>query len=86
MDFTHSLQDLIFQLKNVISINSSGHKYCLVNLGVGWVLWHDQQFLPEELIFKVSYLGGEMTTMVINLSHSAAQLIDQYYNFVRYGF
>lgn len=27
-----------------------------------------------------------MTTMVINLSHSAVQLIDQYYNFVRYGF
>ena len=73
-----------FQLKNVISINSSGHKYGLVYPGVGWVLWRDQQYLPEELVFKVSYLGGEMPTMAINFSHSAAQLIGQYYNFVRY--
>lgn len=53
---------------------------------MGWVLWRDQQYLPEELVFKVSYLGGEMPTMAINFSHSAAQLIGQYYNFVRYGF
>lgn len=38
------------------------------------------------MIFKVSYLGGELPTMAINFSHSAAQLIGQYYNFVRYGF
>ncbi|EOH97586.1 glutamate decarboxylase [Enterococcus pallens] len=75
-----------FQLNNVISINASGHKYGLVYPGVGWVLWRDQHYLPEELIFNVSYLGGEMPTMAINFSHSAAQLIGQYYNFVRYGF
>lgn len=75
-----------FQLNNVVSINASGHKYGLVYPGVGWVLWRDQKFLPEELVFKVSYLGGELPTMAINFSHSAAQLIGQYYNFVRYGF
>ena len=75
-----------FQLPNVISINTSGHKYGLVYPGVGWVLWRDQSFLPQELVFKVSYLGGELPTMAINFSHSAAQLIGQYYNFVRYGF
>ncbi len=75
-----------FQLKNVISINTSGHKYGLVYPGVGWVVWRDEQFLPKELIFKVSYLGGELPTMAINFSHSAAQLIGQYYNFVRFGF
>ncbi|VDG20388.1 glutamate decarboxylase [Lactobacillus plantarum JDM1] [Lactiplantibacillus mudanjiangensis] len=74
-----------FQLKNVISINASGHKYGLVYPGVGWIIWRDQQFLPEELVFKVSYLGGELPTMAINFSHSAAQLIGQYYNFVRFG-
>ncbi|MGC3164725.1 pyridoxal-dependent decarboxylase, partial [Enterococcus faecium] len=41
-----------FQLKNVISINSSGHKYGLEYPGVGWVIWRDQQYLPEELVFK----------------------------------
>lgn len=64
-----------FRLKNVISINASGHKYGLVYPGVGWVLWRDKQFLPEELVFKVSYLGGELPTMAINFSHSASQLI-----------
>ncbi|KRM77615.1 gadB protein [Secundilactobacillus collinoides DSM 20515 = JCM 1123] len=75
-----------FRLKNVISINASGHKYGLVYPGVGWVLWRDKQFLPEELVFKVSYLGGELPTMAINFSHSASQLIGQYYNFIRYGY
>ncbi|MBE0792114.1 glutamate decarboxylase, partial [Escherichia coli] len=55
-----------FRLKNVISINTSGHKYGLVYPGIGWVLWKDESYLPEELIFKVSYLGGEMPTMQIN--------------------
>ena len=75
-----------FKLKNVISINTSGHKYGLVYPGIGWILWRDKAFLPEELIFKVSYLGGQMSTMAINFSRSAAQIIGQYYNFVRYGF
>lgn len=75
-----------FRLKNVVSINASGHKYGLVYPGVGWVVWRDAQYVPEKLIFKVSYLGGELPTMAINFSHSAAQLIGQYYNFVRLGF
>ncbi|MBC8824184.1 glutamate decarboxylase, partial [Escherichia coli] len=70
----------------VISINTSGHKYGLVYPGIGWVLWKDESYLPEELIFKVSYLGGEMPTMQINFSRSASHIIGQYYNFLRYGF
>ncbi|KLD56358.1 hypothetical protein WP50_39150 [Lactiplantibacillus plantarum] len=72
-------------MANVVSINASGHKYGLVYPGVGWVVWRDRQFLPPELVFKVSYLGGELPTMAINFSHSAAQLIGQYYNFIRFG-
>ena len=75
-----------FKLKNVVSINSSGHKYGLVYPGIGWVLWRDAKFVPQDLIFNVSYLGGEMPTMAINFSRSASQIIGQYYNFVRYGF
>jgi glutamate decarboxylase len=74
-----------FQLENVISINTSGHKYGLVYPGVGWIIWRDETYLPEELIFKVSYLGGEMPTMAINFSRSASQIIGQYYNFLRLG-
>ncbi|MGY3767011.1 glutamate decarboxylase [Vagococcus vulneris] len=75
-----------FRLKNVVSINTSGHKYGLVYPGVGWILWRDKEYLPEELVFKVSYLGGEMPTMAINFSRSASQIIGQYYNFYRFGF
>ncbi|OEG09531.1 glutamate decarboxylase [Enterococcus ureasiticus] len=75
-----------FRLKNVVSINTSGHKYGLVYPGVGWVLWRDKEYLPEELVFDVSYLGGHMPTMAINFSRSASQIIGQYYNFYRYGF
>lgn len=74
-----------FRLKTVISINASGHKYGLVYPGIGWVIWRDTSYLPEELVFNVSYLGGEVPTMAINFSHSASQLIGQYYNFLRLG-
>lgn len=75
-----------FRLKNVVSISTSGHKYGLVYPGIGWVLWKDEQFLPKELVFEVSYLGGKLPTMAINFSRSASQIIGQYYNFLRYGF
>lgn len=78
--------DWDFKLKNVVSINASGHKYGLVYPGIGWVMWRDKKFLPDNLIFKVDYLGGELPTMAINFSRSASQIVGQYYNFVRFGF
>jgi glutamate decarboxylase len=75
-----------FRLPRVQSINASGHKYGLVYPGVGWVLWRDAQALPEELVFKVDYLGGEMPTFALNFSRPGAQVAAQYYTFVRLGF
>ena len=57
-----------FRLKNVVSISTSGHKYGLVYPGIGWVLWRDKEYLPQELVFDVSYLGGKIPTMAINFS------------------
>lgn len=74
-----------FRLKWVKSINASGHKYGLVYPGVGWVVWSDQTQLPEDLIFKVNYLGGEMPTFALNFSRPGNQIIAQYYNFLRLG-
>jgi glutamate decarboxylase len=74
-----------FRLDRVASINTSGHKYGLVYPGVGWVLWRDQAALPEELIFKVNYLGGEMPTFALNFSRPGAEVVAQYYNFFRLG-
>jgi len=51
-----------FRLPRVKSINASGHKFGLAPLGVGWVVWRDRRDLPEELIFRVNYLGGDICT------------------------
>ena len=53
-----------FRLENVWSISTSGHKYGLVYPGVGWVIWRSKEALPEDLIFWVSYLGGEKATKI----------------------
>lgn len=74
-----------FRLKWVKSINVSGHKYGLVYPGVGWVIWRSWEDLPEELIFKVNYLGGEMPTFALNFSRPGNQIVAQYYNFLRLG-
>ncbi len=74
-----------FRLKNVHSINTSGHKYGLVYPGIGWILWKNKEYLPERLIFYVNYLGGEEPTMAINFSRSGSQIIGQYYMFLRLG-
>jgi glutamate decarboxylase len=70
----------------VASINTSGHKYGLVYPGVGWVVWRDISALPEDLVFKVNYLGGEMPTFALNFSRSGSNVVAQYYNFLRLGF
>jgi glutamate decarboxylase len=75
-----------FQVPRVTSINASGHKYGLVYPGVGWAVWRDAACLPEDLVFKVNYLGGEMPTFALNFSRSGANVAAQYYNFLRLGF
>ncbi len=75
-----------FRLKWVKSINVSGHKFGLVAPGVGWALWKDWSYLPEELIFHVNYLGGDMPTFALNFSRPGSQVIAQYYNLIRLGF
>ncbi|MDQ6725478.1 MAG: glutamate decarboxylase [Actinomycetota bacterium] len=74
-----------FRLARVASINTSGHKYGLVYPGVGWIVWRDHDALPEELIFKVNYLGGEMPTFALNFSRPGAEVVAQYYTFLRLG-
>ena len=74
-----------FRVKRVQSINTSGHKYGLVYPGVGWVVWRNTAALPEDLVFKVSYLGGEMPTFALNFSRPGAQVLLQYYRFLRLG-
>jgi glutamate decarboxylase len=74
-----------FRLPRVKSISASGHKFGLAPLGVGWVVWRDSGELPEDLIFHVNYLGGDMPVFQINFSRPAGQIIASYYYFLRLG-
>jgi glutamate decarboxylase len=80
-------EDLVwdFRLPRVSSINTSGHKYGLVYPGVGWALWRSAAELPDELVFRVNYLGGDMPTFALNFSRPGAQVVAQYYTFLRLG-
>ncbi|MDA8267634.1 MAG: glutamate decarboxylase [Actinomycetota bacterium] len=74
-----------FRLDRVASINASGHKYGLVYPGVGWAVWREPAALPEGLVFDVDYLGGHMPTFALNFSRPGAQVVAQYYSFLRLG-
>ena len=74
-----------FRLPRVKSINASGHKFGLAPLGVGWVVWRDAEELPDDLVFHVNYLGGDMAVFALNFSRPGGQIVAQYYNFLRLG-
>jgi glutamate decarboxylase len=63
-----------FRLPRVASINTPGHKYGRVYPGVGWALWRDAAALPEDLIFRMNYLGGDMPTFALNFSRPGPQV------------
>ncbi|KAK3304646.1 pyridoxal phosphate-dependent transferase [Chaetomium strumarium] len=74
-----------FRLDNVVSINVSGHKYGLVYPGVGWVVWRSAEYLPQELVFNINYLGADQASFTLNFSKGASQVIGQYYQLIRLG-
>ncbi len=74
-----------FRVDRVHSISTSAHKYGLVYPGLGWVVWRSAEYLPEDLVFKVTYLGGSLPTFALNFSRPGAQVLLQYYNFLRLG-
>lgn len=75
-----------FRLKWVLSISTSGHKFGLVYPGLGWVVWKDKAYLPDSMSFSVNYLGANITQVGLNFSRPAAQILGQYYQFIRLGF
>ncbi|KAF9516598.1 hypothetical protein BS47DRAFT_658820 [Hydnum rufescens UP504] len=79
--------DLIwdFRVPLVCSINVSGHKYGLAYAGVGWAIWRDKSFLPDDILFTVNYLGSPQVSFTLNFSKSAVQVIGQYYQLLRLG-
>lgn len=74
-----------FRLKWVLSISVSGHKFGLVYPGVGWIVWREARYLPEDMNFAVNYLGASIPSISINFSRPGNQVLAQYYQFLRLG-
>ena len=72
-----------FRLKWVLSISTSGHKYGLVYPGLGWVIWKDKKYLPDDMNFSVNYLGAEISQVGLNFSRPGAQILGPYSNYIR---
>jgi glutamate decarboxylase len=83
--FSHPDFQWDFRLERVCSINVSGHKFGLVYPGIGWLVFRDEQQLPEELVFYEDYLGERDATFTLNFSGSSAFVLAQYYNLIRFG-
>lgn len=83
--FLHPGLEWDFRVPRVASINSSGHKYGMAPLGVGWAVWRSADLLPADLVFRVSYLGGDMPTFALNFSRPGGEVVAQYYNLLRLG-
>ena len=74
-----------FRLPSVRSINVSNHKFGLVYPGMGTVVFRDRSDLPDELVFHINYLGGDMPNYSLNFSRPSNSVIVQYYNLLRLG-
>ncbi|BFZ58529.1 glutamate decarboxylase gad1 [Savitreella phatthalungensis] len=84
--FVHPSVKWDFTLPRVKSINTSGHKFGLAAVGLGWIIFRDAEQLPKDLIFELHYLGGTEESYTLNFSRPAAPMLCQYYNFLRLGF
>lgn len=65
--------------------NKQSVKYGLVYPGVGWVVWRSAEYLPQELVFNINYLGADQSSFTLNFSKGASQVIGQYYQLIRLG-
>jgi glutamate decarboxylase len=75
-----------FRLSQVRSINVSNHKFGLVYPGMGTVVFRDGSDLPQELVFHINYLGGDMPNYSLNFSRPSSAVVLQYFNFLRLGY
>jgi glutamate decarboxylase len=83
--FSQPEEEWDFRLPRVRSINVSNHKFGLVYPGMGTVVFRDRGDLPEELVFHINYLGGDMPNYSLNFSRPSSSVVLQYFNFLRLG-
>lgn len=48
-------------------------------------MWRSTEYLPQELVFNINYLGADQASFTLNFSKGASQVIGQYYQMIRLG-
>ena len=74
-----------FRLPRVKSISTSGHKFGLAPLGVGWVMWRDKSRAARRPDLPRQLPRRRHAGLPINFSRPAGQIVAQYYDFLRLG-
>ncbi|CAH0021067.1 unnamed protein product [Clonostachys rhizophaga] len=74
-----------FSNQYVDSINASGHKFGMTPPTIGWIIWRDDQCLPDGMVYRSSYLRGDNSSCTLTFSQSSYALVVQYYNLMRLG-
>lgn len=82
---THSKIHRDFRLPRVKSINTSGHKFGLTPLSVGWLIWREKSFIPNDLLLESSYLRGTQSAFTLSFSKSSTPVVVQYFQFCHLG-
>lgn len=49
------------------------------------MVWRSADYLPQELVFNINYLGADQASFTLNFSKGASQVIGQYYQLIRLG-
>lgn len=83
--FTDPTQAWDYSLDNVMSINVSNHKFGSTYPGCGTITFRNEDVVPKELIWKITYLGGAFTDYTVNFSRDSAGPLSAYYNIMRFG-
>lgn len=84
--FAHPHLKWDFQLPRVVSINTSGHKFGMTQVGLGWVVFRSPDVVPKELVFELHYLGSTEYSFGLNFSRPAAPVVAQAFRFLSLGF
>lgn len=71
--------------KRVRSMNISNHKFGMTLPGMGSVIFRDGHVVPNDLVYHITYLGGNFIDYTVNFSRGAAMILMQYYNLLRFG-
>ncbi|KAJ7802918.1 pyridoxal phosphate-dependent transferase [Mycena olivaceomarginata] len=75
--FVYPMYKWAFDLKHVHSINMSGHKFGLVYVGLGWILWKNEPMLHKDLIFELYDLESIKYSFILKFSKPTSPIITQ---------